>query len=92
MVGGQLDASKSTCVLEAFCRYSLLGTREGRTQEHVRMPPNHVYVSKQPVPRDPEMVYPRISGDKVIPRLSGVLKILKVMDHAYGAYVLQSEV
>ena len=42
--------------------------------------------------RDPEMVYPRISGDKVIPRLSGVLKILKVMDHAYGAYVLQSEV
>ena len=38
------------------------------------------------------MVYPRISGDKVIPRLSGVLKILKVMDHAYGAYVLQSEV
>ena len=35
------------------------------------------------------MVYPRISGDTVIPRLSGVLKILKVMDHAYGAYVLQ---
>ena len=42
----------TVALLEAFCRYSLLGTREGRTQEHVRMQPNHVYVSKQPVPHE----------------------------------------
>ena len=30
----------------------LLGTREGQTQEHVRMQPNHMYVSLKPVPHE----------------------------------------
>ena len=43
--------------------------------------------------RDPEMVYPRITRVKVIPRLSpGYQIILKVMDNACSAYVLQCTV
>ena len=42
--------------------------------------------------RDPEMVYPRITGVKVIPRLSPGYQILKVMDNARSAYVLQCTV
>ena len=36
----------------------------------------------QSVDRDPEMVYPRITRVKVIPRLSPGYQILKVMDNA----------
>ena len=43
-------------------------------------------------PRDPEMVYPRITRVKVIPRLSPGYQILKVMDNACSAYVLQCTV
>ena len=42
--------------------------------------------------RDPEMVYPRITRVKVIPRLSPGYQILKVMDNACSAYVLQCTV
>ena len=38
------------------------------------------------------MVYPRITGVKVIPRLSPGYQILKVMDNACSAYVLQCTV
>ena len=42
--------------------------------------------------RDPEMVYPRITGVKVIPRLSPGYQFLKVMDNAFSEYVLQCTV
>ena len=45
-----------------------------------------------PAARDPEMVYPRITRVKVIPRLSPGYQILKVMDNACSAYVLQCTV
>ena len=44
------------------------------------------------VVRDPEMVYPRITRVKVIPGLSPGYQILKVMDNACSAYVLQCTV
>ena len=53
---------------------------------------NDVYATCTPHTRDPEMVYPRITGVKVIPRLSPGYQFLKVMDNAWSAYVLQCTV